>query len=101
MIPMRAIMVGPPSSTTRRQAGDAVAGFAQSHGFAPARQQDGIIEATSPDRNRLQIVRSAIRLQGCAECSTGVLFRRFDSRTFRADCCAFLSRSRSSFNSEI
>jgi hypothetical protein len=31
----------------------------------------------------------------------GVLFRGFDRRAFRADCSAFLSRSRSSFNSEI
>jgi hypothetical protein len=33
--------------------------------------------------------------------SIGVALRRFDCRTFWADCCAFLSRSRSSFNSEI
>ena len=31
-----------------------------------------------PRRQRASIVRSAIRLQGCAECSSGVLFRRFD-----------------------
>jgi hypothetical protein len=42
MIPMRAIMVGPSSSTTRRrQAGDAVAGIAQSHGFAPPGSRTG------------------------------------------------------------
>ena len=50
---------------------------------------------------RARIVRSAICLQGCAASSIGVLFRRFDCRTLRADCCASLSRSRSSFNSEI
>jgi hypothetical protein len=36
-----------------------------------------------------------------AACPIGVLFRRFDCRTLRADCCAFLSCSRSSFNSAI
>jgi hypothetical protein len=40
-------------------------------------------------------------LQGCAERSIGVLFRCLDCRTFWADCSAFLSRPRSSFNSEI
>ena len=54
-----------------------------------------------PRWQRAWIVRSAICLQGCAACSIGVLFRRFDCRTLRADCCASLSRSRSSFNSEI
>jgi hypothetical protein len=53
-----------------------------------------------PRWQRAWIVRSAICLQGCAECSSGVLFRRFDRRSFWADCSAFLSRSRSSFNSE-
>jgi len=54
-----------------------------------------------PRWQRAWIVRSVICLQGCAACSIGVLFRRFDCRTLRADCCASLSRSRSSFNSEI
>jgi hypothetical protein len=64
---------------------------------------------TGPSKGRAQqrIVRSAICLQvgylpsGMYWDSIGVLFRRFDCRTFWADCCAFLSRSRSSFNSEI
>ena len=54
-----------------------------------------------PRWQRAWIVRSAICLQGSAACSIGILFRRFDCRTLRADCCAFLTRSRSSFNSEI
>ena len=37
-----------------RQAGDVVAGIAQSHDLAPTRQQDRIIERRSPDGNRLQ-----------------------------------------------
>ena len=37
-----------------RQAGDVVAGIAQSHDLAPTRQQDRIIERGSPDGNRLQ-----------------------------------------------
>jgi len=59
-----------------RQAGDVVAGIAQSHDRAPTRQQDRIIEGTSPDGNRLSNVQSAIRLQECAERSIRVLFRR-------------------------
>jgi hypothetical protein len=37
-----------------RQAGDVVAGIAQSHDLAPTWQQDTIIERASPDGNRLQ-----------------------------------------------
>jgi hypothetical protein len=37
-----------------RQAGDVVAGIAQSHDLAPTGQQDRIIERASPDGNRLQ-----------------------------------------------
>jgi len=37
-----------------RQAGDVVAGIAQSHDLALTRQQDKIIERGSPDGNRLQ-----------------------------------------------
>jgi hypothetical protein len=82
------------------QACDVAGGIAQSKQLAPTRQQDRIIEEASPSGNTLQL-RSAIRHHGCAERSIGVLLRGFDCRAFRADCSAFLSRSRSSFNSEI
>jgi hypothetical protein len=62
-----------------RQAGDVVAGIAQSHDLAPTGQQDRIIER-EPRRQQASNVRSAIRLQECAERSIRILFRRTECR---------------------
>ena len=80
-----------------RQFHDVVGGIAQSQQLAPTRQQDRIIEEASPSGNRLQLCDQLSVIRDMQ----GVLFRGFDRRAFRADCSAFLSRSRSSFNSEI
>jgi hypothetical protein len=82
-----------------RKLHDVVGGIAQSHQLAPTRQQDRIIEATSPGDNGLQlcdqlsVFRDVLNVQ-FALFSAGRCDRR-------ADSCAFLSCSRSSFNSEI
>jgi hypothetical protein len=93
----------PRDPLSLRQLHDVVGGIAQSYQIAPApvAGQDHRSGEPSWQRRRAWIVRSAICFQGRAECSSSVLFRRFDCRSFRADCCAFLSRSRSSFNSDI
>jgi hypothetical protein len=83
-----------------RQLHDEVGSIAQSQQLAPI-QQDRIIEGASPGGGGLQLCDQLSAIRECAERSTGVLFRCFDCRTFWADCSAFLSRSRSSFNSEI
>jgi hypothetical protein len=67
-----------------RQFHDVVGGIAQSQQLAPTRWQDRIIEEASPSGNRLQIVRSAIRDQGCAGRSFPRLRPpRFPGRLFR------------------
>ena len=80
-----------------RQFHDVVGGIAQRQQLAPTRWQDRIIEEASPSGNRLQLCDQLSVIRDMQ----GVLFRGFDRRAFRADCSAFLSRSRSSFNSEI
>ena len=80
-----------------RQFHDVVGGIARSQQLAPTRWQDRIIEEASPSGNRLQLCDQLSVIRDVQ----GALFRGFDRRAFRADCSAFLSRSRSSFNSEI
>jgi hypothetical protein len=81
-----------------RQFHDVVGGIARSQQLAPTRWQD-----KGSSKRRAQ---AATGFKLCDQLSVirdvqGVLFRGFDRRAFRADCSAFLSRSRSSFNSEI
>jgi hypothetical protein len=83
-----------------RQHHDEVGGIAQSQQLAPI-QRDRIIEGARPGGGGLQLGDQLSAIRDVQKRSTGVLFRCFDCRTFWADCSAFLSRSRSSFNSEI
>jgi len=56
----------------------------------PSGSKTGIIEGTSPGGQRASIVRSAIRLQGCAERSIRPLFPAASGCCDgRADSCAF------------
>ena len=83
-----------------RKLHDVVRVIAQSHELAPTRWQDRIIERTSPDGSRLETCdqlsafRDVLNVQ-FAFSSAGA------GAAIWADCSAFLSCSRSRFNSEI
>jgi hypothetical protein len=76
-----------------RQAGDVVAGIAQS--------QDRIIEGTSPRGNGLQLCDQLSAFRNVLNVQFTFSSAGPGCRDLWADCSAFLSCSRSSFNSEI
>ena len=76
-----------------RQAGDVVAGIAQS--------QDRIIEGTSPRGNGLQLCDQLSAFRNVLNVQFTFSSAGPGCRDLWTDCSAFLSCSRSSFNSEI
>src|SRR6266436_7240987 len=83
-----------------RQAGDVVAGIAQSHDLAPTRQQDRI-ERASPDGNSLQTRDQLSAFRNVLNVQFAFSSAGRGAGDLWADCSAFLSCSRSWFNSEI
>jgi hypothetical protein len=75
--------------------------MAQSHQLAPTRQQDRIIETTGPSGSELRSCDQLSAFRNGLSAQAAFLFAASTAHFLGADCSAFLSRSRSSFNSEI
>jgi len=80
---------------------DVVGGMAQSHQLAPTRQQDRIIETTGPGGSELRSCDLLSAVRDVLSAQAAFFSAASTAHSLGADCSAFLTRSRSSFNSEI
>jgi hypothetical protein len=76
-------------------------GMAQSHQLAPTRQQDRIIETTGPGGSELRSCDQLSAFRDVLSAQAAFFSAASTAHFLGADCSAFLTRSRSSFNSEI
>jgi hypothetical protein len=94
-LPFREILIG------LGKLHDVVGGIAQSHQLAPTRQQDRIIETTGPGGSELRSCDQLAAFRDVLSAQAAFFSAASTAHFLGADCSAFLTRSRSSFNSEI